>query len=221
MHKGERWRDRYARDKRDAANREGEKKSKGRKTWRRTLMFEQHSFIGCCISEALARGGDRRLSAAPRRLEGARKPTRDARVPRLHGTLVQRRLINAKKSGSCRLVRQRLITSWARVRCDCSALDVNGFFKEFSWRTRHPDFRALSPLLTLILPVFLSPLHYPFIFSPFSREIIRLSVHCGFLLSFISAARFPCMLNILPRYFHHLFQPAACGDARRHFQQSW
>lgn len=28
---------------------------------------------------------------------------------------------------------------------------------------------------------FSSLLHYPFIFFPFSREIIRLSVHCGFL----------------------------------------
>lgn len=30
-------------------------------------------------------------------------------------------------------------------------------------------------------------------------------------LSFMSSSRFPCMLNIFPRYFHHLFRsPASC-----------
>jgi len=76
-----------------------------------------------------------------------------------------------------------------RIHC---LFTVKGLLKEF----REGELRTFVPLLAPFC--FSSPLHYPFIFSPFSREIIRLSVHCGFLLSFMSAGRFPCMLNIPP-----------------------
>lgn len=84
------------------------------------------------------------------------------------------------------------------------ALIVNEYSRKHFERESE-RFRAPLSYRLLILAV-LPLLDYPVIFSPFSREIIRLSVHCGFLLSFMSSARFPCMLNILPRYFHRSFQ---------------
>lgn len=100
-------------------------------------------------------------------------------------------------------------------RCTMSRRDNRwGIFEKKFRESR--NFRALAfspPHLVAVLPL----LDYPVIFSPFSRKIIRLSVHCGFLLSFMSSARFPCMLNILSRYFHRSFQ--LCHSRTRHFVQ--